>query len=135
MMETELFFFRRCLCGYEFCYDCGRPYRTCDCQEMEQQDFYRDFAAEQEEDFEETIRAPLPPWDRDHTIWLPVGTDTEAHPDAYNTNELPAEEAANELPEEEEEEVDSSGTVTEDGEVFGPLSEATWKRIDRFREI
>jgi hypothetical protein len=120
MTETDLFFLRRCLCGYEFCYDCGGPYRSCECQEIEQQDFDHDFEAAQEEDFEETIRAPPPPWDRDYTIWLPVEADTEA---------------ANALPAEEEEQVDSAGTVTEDGEVFGPLSEVKWKRIDRFREI
>ena len=108
----------------------------CDCQEIEQQqylDYHNQYEYEEEE---ETIRPPLPPWDRDYTMHdLPVDTDTQAQPAPWDTNEVPAEEAAVELSEEKDEGVDNAGTMTEDGVVFGPQSEERSKRIDRIREI
>jgi hypothetical protein len=78
----------------------------------------------EEDEYEETIRAPVAP---DRGYW---GDD----PADADTNQLPDEEVADELPEDQEEN-DTAGNLTEDGEVFGPMSEARWKRIDRVYEI
>jgi hypothetical protein len=62
----------------------------------------------------------------DEATWnLAAEANTLAPPDTLHTI----------IPPVEVEEVDSAGTITEDGPVFGPLDEARWKQIDRFREI
>jgi hypothetical protein len=130
----------------------------CDCLE-------EPYHGNEYEEEEETIRPPLPPWDRDYllerTNWeLPVDADTESQPvdddylpihseitwsnypaDVKTETQLDAWNTS-ELADQaaaydlpEEEEGVNAGTIKDDGPVFGPLDEAAWKRIDRVKEI
>jgi hypothetical protein len=157
--------FRRCRCGFDYCYDCGGPHPDCFCREPNNGhgfgwdlpvdantpvgndgfEVYDEVAwavaaevdtqaqpdthntnyygyGEEEEEYEETIRAPLPP---DRGYWGETA-------DTYQT--FPDEEVADELPEDQKEN-DTAGTLIEDEIVFGPLSEARWKRMDLVEEI